>query len=246
LDRKIRVGAVSYLNTKPLIYGFERGMISESIELCFDYPANIAAMLLNEEIDIGLIPVAVIPKMPASWIISDHCIGADGPVASVCLFSDVPLNEITTILLDYQSRTSAALLKVLIKDHWKIAPELINTDKGFEDNIQGTTAGLVIGDRALQRRKNAKYIYDLAEAWISMTGLPFVFAAWVANKELPAYFIELFRQATAEGFSHIDEIVAANPFADYSLTDYYTKNISYELDDQKRKGLALFLQKLKL
>ena len=244
MDRKIRVGAVSYLNTKPLIYGFEKGIMKDEVELLFDYPANIAAMLLKDEIDLGLVPVAVIPKLKEQHIISDHCIGCDGEVGSVCLFSEVPMEEIKTILLDYQSRTSAALLKILLKEYWKTAPQLSEASQGYENNIEGSTAALVIGDRALKQRKKSRYIYDLGTAWKEMTGLPFVFAAWVANKKLDEKFIRSFNEVTSAGLQHIGEIAAANPFEHYDLYHYYTSNISYQLDESKRKGLELFLQKL--
>ncbi len=126
MEQKIRVGAVSYLNTKPLVYGFENGGMKNEVDLVFDYPANIARMLLNDEVDVGLVPVAIIPLLKEHYIISDFCIGASHPVASVCLFSDVPLQEIKEVLVDYQSRTSAALLKILLKEHWKIEPVLID------------------------------------------------------------------------------------------------------------------------
>src|SRR5689334_3017766 len=113
MDKKVRVGAVSYLNTKPLIYGFEEGMMKDEIELVYDYPARIAAMLLQDEIDVGLVPVAIIPLLKESYIITDHCIGADGKVGSVGLFSDVPIEQVTKVLLDYQSRTSVLLVRLL-------------------------------------------------------------------------------------------------------------------------------------
>ena len=241
MERKIRVGAVSYLNTKPLVYGFENGKMKDEIELFFDYPAKIAAMLLNDEIDIGLIPVAVIPHLNEHYIISDYCIGASRAVASVCLFSEVPLKDIKEILVDYQSRTSAALLKILLKQHWKISPALIDTNKNYQQNIKGTTAGLVIGDRALEQRSHSKYIYDLAEAWITMTGLPFVFAAWVANKKLSDEFVASFNKGTSLGLEHIKGIVATIDFKPYDLYKYYTINIDYKLDEKKDTALALFL-----
>ena len=234
------MGAVSYLNTKPLVYGFENGEMKDEIELFFDYPAKIAAMLLNDEIDIGLIPVAVIPHLKEHYIISDYCIGASQAVASVCLFSDVPLKEIKEILVDYQSRTSAALLKILLKQHWKISPALIDTNSEYQQNIKGTTAGLVIGDRALEQRSHSKYIYDLAEAWITMTGLPFVFAAWVANKKLSNEFVASFNKGTSLGLEHIKGIVATIDFKPYDLYKYYTVNIDYSLDDKKREAIQLF------
>jgi len=221
LERKIRVAAVSYLNTKPLTYGFEKGKMTDQMELMFEYPAKVAAMLLNDEADIGLVPVAVIPKLKEHHIISDYGIGADGEVASVCLFSDVPVEKISAVYLDYQSRTSVALLKILLEKHWKIAPQLIAPDEGYEERIAGTVAGLVIGDRALIQRKKSKYIYDLSAAWKEMTGLPFLFAAWVSNKKLPDDFIIGFNKATGAGLDHIDEIVAKTKFDDYDLQKYY-------------------------
>ncbi len=100
------MGAVSYLNTKPLLYGIERAGIRKDIDLIIDYPASIASMLLNDEIDIGLVPVAIIPLMEEAHINGNYCIGSNGNVASVCLFSETPVEKIETVLLDYQSRTS--------------------------------------------------------------------------------------------------------------------------------------------
>ena len=245
MERKIRVAAVSYLNTKPLIYGFEQGMMHDEVELITDFPSNIAGMLIEKEVDVALVPVATIPQLEEPHIITDYCIGTLGEVASVCLFSDVPLNEIKIILLDYQSRTSVGLLKVLLKDYWKINVELISSDIGYEEDIKETTAGLVIGDRAFIQRKKSKYIYDLGSAWKEMTGLPFVFAAWISNKKLPQEFIERFNEATAEGFKHFPAIIKANPYQFYDLEEYYTKNISFNLDDEKRKGLEEYLSRLK-
>src|ERR1700733_14352965 len=149
LDRKIRVGAVSYLNTKPLLYGIRQAEIISSIELTIDYPSRIASMLLRDEIDIGLVPVAIIPQMKEYHINGDFCIGSDGPVASVCLFSEEPMDRIEKVLLDYQSRTSVELARVLLKQYWKIAPELADGGEDFQDHIGGTTAGGGIGAPAL-------------------------------------------------------------------------------------------------
>jgi len=122
--RKIKVGAVSYLNTKPLIYGFQQGMMNNEIELIEDYPSSIAGMLLDNVIDVGLVPVAIIPRLKEHHIIGDYCIGTSGEVASVCLFSDVPIEQAEEVLLDYQSRTSVRLAKILLKEYWKVNPLL--------------------------------------------------------------------------------------------------------------------------
>ena len=238
------MGAVSYLNTKPLIYGFEKGMMEQEVDLVMDYPSNIALKLLNDEIDIGLVPVAILPALQEYHIISDYCIACDGEVASVCLFSEVPINEITTILLDYQSRTSVALLKILLKDHWGINPTLVEASVGYETLITGTIAGLVIGDRALQQRKKSKYSYDLGLGWKELTGLPFVFAVWVSNKPMEQQFIEKFNMANGVGIIEINTLVATNFFADYDLSFYYEKNIIFRQDFDMLEVITLFLDKL--
>lgn len=243
---KIRVAAVSYLNTKPLLYGIERHPVRDEIELIVDYPAKIAQMLIDDEVDIGLIPVAATLKLKEWHTVSDYCIGANGPVASVCIFSEMPIDEIETVYLDYQSRTSVNLAKVLLKEYWKKDVVFLDAKgEDFRQKIVGSTAGVIIGDRALEQRQHSTYIYDLAEAWKLHTGLPFVFAAWIANKKLPSAFERLFNEANSMGFDHIDDIVKQNPFEAFDLKNYYTKFIDYNLDETKRKAMQLFLEKLR-
>src|SRR5574338_133967 len=139
--KKIRVGAVSYLNTKPLLYGIKRHPVLNEIELIEDYPSRIAQMLIDDEVDIGLIPVAATLRLKEWYIDSDYCIGSDGTVASVCIFCDVPIGEVKKVYLDYQSRTSVNLAKVLLKEYWKKEVKLIDaTGEDFRDQIAGTTA----------------------------------------------------------------------------------------------------------
>lgn len=219
-------------------------MMQDELELVLDFPANIAKMLLNDEIDIGLVPVAILPELESYSLVSDYGIACDGPVASVCLFSEVPLNEVSEVLMDYQSRTSVKLARILLKDYWNINPLFIETDHDFSGRINGATAGVIIGDRALQQRKKSTYCYDLGEAWKAHTGLPFVFAAWVSNKPLDDAFIQRFNQANFYGLHHLQEIIDSNDNPGYSLKKYYNENIYFQLDEQKRKGLTLFLQLL--
>ena len=243
--KKIRVGAVSYLNTRPLLYGIRKHKISQQIELIEDYPSRIAQLLIEDKIDVGLIPVAAIPMLQEYHIISNYCIGSDGPVASVCIFSEVPIEEVKNIYLDYQSKTSINLARILLKQYWKKDVELIETrDEDFRDQIKGTTAGVIIGDRALEQRLKSKYIYDLGEAWMKHTGLPFVFATWVANKELPGEFINEFDEANAFGLKHLNEVIEETTYSNFNLKNYYNNYISYYLDDEKRKGMDLFLKLL--
>ena len=244
LDKRIRVGAVSYLNTKPLIFGVKRSGLMDRIDLIEDYPAKIAAMLLNDEIDVGLIPVAVIPQLKQHFIVTDYCIAAEGEVASVALFSEVPMEKIDKVVLDYQSKTSVNLAKILLKEYWKKEVVFEDAKEDFLQHIGGSTAAVVIGDRALQLANHSKYVYDLALAWKSFTGLPFVFAAWIANKPLDEDFLDAFNRANAYGVKHIEEVLAETSFTDYDLKKYYTKNISYELTDRKREALQKFISML--
>jgi len=246
-EEKIRVAAVSYLNTKPLLFGLRDASVADQLVLSMDYPAKIGQQLIADEVDLALIPVALIPQLPEHYIVSDYCIGADGPVASVCLFSDVPMEEIENVYLDYQSRSSVTLVRLLLRKYWKVRPVLLQASAGYEQKINGTTAGVVIGDRALQLRSRHRYIYDLAEAWINFAGLPFVFAAWVSNKKLPASFIGDFNKATGLGTTGeaLEKVIAENPCDFFDLHDYYTKHISFTLDADKKKGLEKFLQYLR-
>lgn len=246
LDRKIRVGAVSYLNTLPLVYGLKKEKIQQAIDLSFHYPSNVARELLENRVDVGLVPVAVIPELKEAHIISQYCIGASGPVASVCIFSEVPLHELTHIYLDYQSKTSVNLARVLLREYWKHEVKFLKAEDGFIEKIGGTTGAVIIGDRALRQVKISAFKYDLAEAWQKHTGLPFVFAAWVANITLPADFIALFDAANGEGFNHLDEIIRETDFPGYDLMKYYTSDIDYRLDDQKLAAIHLFHEKLRL
>jgi chorismate dehydratase len=246
LERKWRIGAVSYLNTRPLLYGIEQSGLMPQIELIKAYPAMIAQDLIDGKIDMGLVPVAVIPLLKEAHLVSKYCIGAESSVASVCLFSDVPMEQIEHVYLDYQSRTSVKLAKILLQQFWKKDVNFIKADEGYIHQINGTSAGVIIGDRALLARSSFKYVYDLAEAWIEHTGLPFVFATWIANKPIPADFIKAFDLANEYGLNHIDDVIALinDASSGYDLHTYFTKNISYDFNEQKKKGLALFLKSL--
>ncbi|MCW3091362.1 MAG: menaquinone biosynthesis protein [Ferruginibacter sp.] len=218
--------------------------MEKTVELVIDYPSNIASALLKDEIDVGLVPVAIIPEMKNHYIISDYGITSDGEVASVCLFSEVPVEDIKVVLLDYQSRTSVELIQILLTEYWKINPVFQTAELDFQQKISGSTAAVVIGDRAFEQRTVSKYSYDLGTAWKQLTGLPFVFAAWVSNKPLGNEFIQNFNEAIAFGLNHIDEVVKQNPFPLFNLQEYFTRFIRYGLTTANRRGLKMFLQKV--
>lgn len=245
---KIKISVVSYLNSKPFIYGIQHSDVINEIDLQLDIPAVCAQKLIDGTVDAGLIPVAVIPQLKEAHIISDHCIGAVGKVASVMLYSDVPLDEIKTVLLDYQSRTSVTLVKVLAQNFWNIHPEWIKAEANYENSISGTTAAVIIGDRTFGLEGRYRYVYDLAEEWQKFTQLPFVFACWVANKKLPDAFLSSFNKALQTGLDSRPQLIAeitASKRYNTDIDTYLNKSISYDLSDAKKQALQLFLSYLK-
>ncbi len=244
---KIKVTAVSYLNTKPLLYGIFKSPVAQYIDLQLDIPSVCAKKLIEGEADLGLVPVAVIPELKQATIVSDFCIGTVGEVRTVCIYGDVPIEEMRGIYLDYHSRTSVALTKILMREFWNIHPNLIQAHPGYEEKIGGYTGGLVIGDRTMGLAGKYKYSYDLGSAWMAMTNLPFVFAAWVATKPLAQDFLNQFNLALQRGIEEIPQLVylLPSPSPEFDLKTYFTKFISYNLDELKQKALDLFLAKLK-
>lgn len=244
MNKKIKISAVSYLNSKPLIYGLLHTNFKDEIELSLDIPSVCADKLLNDGADIGLVPIAILPMMKEYFILSDYCIGADGAVLSVNLYSDVSLDKIENILLDYQSRTSVMLCKVLAKHYWNINPNWINANDNFEEDIKGTTAGVIIGDRTFGMIDRHQYTFDLALEWKNFTDLPFVFACWVANKKLPEDFIERFNKTIAFGIENKEAAIQewiAKSNSKIDVREYLEKYISYPLNHKKRQGMELFL-----
>ncbi len=243
----IRISVVSYLNSKPFIYGLEHSKLLKNVQLSLDTPVVCANKLLNNEADIGLVPVAILPQMPKAQVISDYCIGAVGAVSSVKLYSQVSIDKVENILLDYQSYTSIALARMLAKEYWGINPKWIDADVGYEAEIVGTTAGVVIGDRTFELNTKFKFQYDLSEEWFKLTKLPFVFACWVSNKRLDVAFLKDFNTSLSMGLTELDTVVNEILLVEKYQVDvfHYLKHfISYVLDDEKRKGLSLFLDHL--
>ena len=245
---RIRISAVSYLNTKPFIYGLENSDLIKNVVLTLDIPSLCAFKLSNDLADIGLIPVAAMVDVPDARIISDYCIAASGTVRTVILVSNVPLNEIAKVILDDQSRTSVQLVKVLAKYFWKISPTWENGKTGIaEQEFDHTTAAVVIGDKAFAAANKFKYCYDLGEAWKTFTGFDFVFAAWIANKPLPIEFVSEFNQALGWGVQRIQEVIDEydKVYPDYRINEYFHENLCLVFDKPKRKGLELFLKLIK-
>lgn len=249
--KKIKVVAVSYLNTKPLLYGLvQQEALGNQIDLQLEIPSVCADKLLSGEADLGLIPVGAIPQLIKEGknpqVISDFCIGCEGAVKTVCIYSDCPIEEIEELYLDHHSRTSVQLVQILLKEYWKLNPVLLEAEDGFIEKIKGSRAAVVIGDRTIDLDKKHKYVYDLGETWEMHTGLPFVFAAWVSTKALSESFLKEFNNALANGIANIPKLVylLPNPNPSFDINTYFSKYISYNLDAAKLEALDLFLSKI--
>lgn len=241
---KVNISAVSYLNTIPFVYGLQQTPIKDDINLMLDYPAECARKVINGEADLGLVPVAAIPSIPLYNMVSDFCIGADGPVRTVVLMSHTPIESIERVYLDYQSRTSVVLAKVLSHNLWSIDPEWTPfTQEHSLKDIDPYDGLVIIGDKVFEHESHFKYKYDLAEEWKKLTGLPFVFAAWTANKKMDNRFVDTFNNALRKGVENIKESIEQYPPLGLSKDEaekYLRNNISFEFTKEKREGLKLF------
>lgn len=238
---------MSYLNSKPYLYGLGRFSDPELFEISTDIPAMCAEKLIGGQAEVGLIPVAMWPSLPGARPVSGYGIAADGQVDSVLLCSQVPLEKIRRIVLDLESRTSANLARILAQEHWHIAPEWVQEDPQHRigPNYLPESA-VLIGDRALQFKGSYSYQYDLAAAWKTHTGLPFVFALWISNGVLPDGHEEALQKAFRKGLDAMEEVIrlhaAEYPYAD--LPQYLKERIKYRIGEQELNAVALYLQKL--
>jgi chorismate dehydratase len=239
---KIKISAVSYTNTKPFIYGIQHTDFINKIELSLDTPSDCAQKLIDNKVDIGLIPVAATLSLPYWEIVADYCIGAVGAVNSVFIFSNCEIHLVKRLQLDPQSRSSNNLARVLLKNFWKIEPEFISNAPDYTQSTDPETAFVLIGDRTFGKKDQYKYAYDLAEEWQKFTGLPFCFAAWIANKPIPKEFINEFNQVLKYGLDHRPELFKELPKIDnFDVEHYLMHNIDFDLTEKKKEALYLFL-----
>ena len=244
----LKISAVSYLNTFPFVYGIQKSGFLSDYRLDLDVPSVCAEKLRSGEVDIALIPVGALTASPSFEFITDFCIGAVSKVRTVLLLSRKPLDEIKEIGLDWDSKTSVRLVQVLTKHHWKINPAWKSLGPGQVAVETESDAVVAIGDKTFKLVRQYPYCYDLAEEWISFTGLPFVFAAWVTLKPMPQTAIESLNKALEFGVNHITGTLEY--FKDRlpegeDCKSYLEHNISYQFNDEKKKGLDLFLSYLK-
>ena len=237
---KVKVSVVSYINSTPFVFGLENST-NDNLIISKDIPSICAEKLISGQVDIGLIPIAMMKQVPNANIISDFCIGGNGKVASVLLVSNSPIENINVVYQDSQSRTSVALAKILMRDYWKKNVEWKSEPDHFL--IPKENEGIVIiGDRALEHVDKFSYCYDLSEHWKIHTGFPFVFACWVANKKIDDSIIKSLNTAFQNGIESIHQF-SNNIATKGKITgeEYLTKFIQYHLTEDAKKGMQLFL-----
>lgn len=243
-QHSLRVGAVSYLNTKPLIYELTR--IAPDIDLRLEVPSRLADQLATGELDLALIPSVESFQDPDYTIVSDACIGCRGPVLSVKLFSRVPMAQIRTLALDEGSRTSAALTKILLWERYRVAPQCELLPLGNTIHDATTDAVLLIGDRAIHPPDLPfEASWDLGSEWRAWSGLPFVFAMWVGRRDRDWSQIDVaLRAARDRGLQHLESIAHAEAPRVRLTTDeclgYLRDNLHFVMGPQERRGLELF------
>ncbi|MDB4650667.1 menaquinone biosynthesis protein [Pirellulaceae bacterium] len=241
---KVKVGAVSYLNTKPLIESLESR--NEQIELSLEIPSRLASKLQNGELDIALIPSVEAFRISGAKVLSDACIGCRGPVWSVKLVSRLPFSEIKTLALDEGSRTSIGLTRILLHKRFGIEPRVSTLPIDRSPNEFDCDAALVIGDRAMHLSdSDFKYHWDLGEEWCNWTGLPFVFAMWVTTAEAPCPdLIQAFSSARDFGVSQIEQIAkreASNfQLSVESCTRYLREHLNFYIGENERAAIERY------
>lgn len=243
---RTRVSIINYSNTIPFTYGLLNSKDLQPLaEFSYGYPAQVAEMLCHNQVDVSIISVGAIPSIPNAHIISNYCISATNQVDSVLLCSNRPIDQIETIVLDYQSRTTNILVQILARYAWNVTPKFIMGTAGYETEANDF-AKVIIGDRALNNASQFSYVYDLANEWNKTFHLPFVFAAWVANKRLSKDFLTEFENACQFGIEHIEDAISfvGKEFS-FDIRNYLYHSVEYELSDEKRSSMELYFEKAK-
>jgi chorismate dehydratase len=251
--KRLRISAISYLNTAPLMWDFEHGSVDAGFDISYTLPAQCAARLRDESADIGIIPAAAYCSIPDLAIIPGVAIASRRAVRSILLVSKVPLKKIRTVALDTSSITSVALTRVLFAKWWGGGERVFSAmAPDIAQMLERHDAALVIGDPALQIDRSRYVTYDLAEEWIRFTGKPFVFAFWAVRQAAlrdaanDLDLAALFQQSRDHGLAPenvgciVREWAPRLGLTEAAVSDYLTQHIYYSLDAECLAGLRLF------
>jgi chorismate dehydratase len=242
----VRLGAGTYLNTRPLIFCLRR--FARDVEVLVDVPSRLADDLAAARLDVAMAPSIEYSRNPGYSIVSDACVACDGPVRSVKLYSRVPVGRIHTLALDEGSRTSAAMARILLKERFALEPRFQRLPIGTPLEDSTADAAVLIGDRGILPPKGRfEFVWDLGEQWARWTGLPFVFAMWIARPGVDLQgFDEILAAARDEGVSRLAEIAHLEAptlgISEAECLSYLRDNLDFELGERQRQGLELFLK----
>jgi chorismate dehydratase len=230
-----RIALVNYINAKPFGFGLS-SYADTNFEVLMANPAECAKLYEQGSVDIALIPVGALHYIQDYQVITDFCIGCNGAVKTVCIFSDQELKNCHTIYLDDHSRTSALLCKLIIGEYFKMQP---NYAPASVENLvlESGAAKLMIGDKVFENEHDYKFKYDLGSIWLEWKNLPFAFAVWIARKNTNVEIIKHLNLALAEGIDHVAELSQE----DDELALYFSKHISYVLNEGKRRSMQIYL-----
>lgn len=238
---KHRIAAVSYVNTLPFIAGLESPEIKDEVEVVLAHPARCAELLERGEVDIALCPIGALPALKKYHVITDYCIGCDGPVRTVSIYSHQPFNEVEQVVLFAESRTSNVLVQILNREFWKY-PIRFTSNSSISSTFSISSSFLFIGDLCFQKEKEFAYRTDLGQAWKEYSGLPFAFACWVSREVIEPAFIDKLNKVFAQGIASIDRLSFGQGMDEDVMKDYLRKNISYPLDAGKKEAMRLFFE----
>ena len=247
---RLRISAISFLNTTPLMWDFDHGPAGDNFDISYTVPSACAADLAKGNADIGIIPAAAYTTVPNLVILPGVAIASRQEVRSILLVSKVPVEKIQTVALDTSSLTSVALVKVLFARWWGGETTFTSMDPDLESMLLQNDAALLIGDSALKVNRSKFLTYDLAEEWFRFTGKPFVFAFWAVRQEVLSRssldLCAVFNKSRDHGLepNHVAQIVHAWSsklgISEQTARDYLTGSIHFHLDDDCLDGLRLF------
>jgi chorismate dehydratase len=239
---------VSYLNTVPLVWGMLHGSQRGLFDLDFDIPARCADKLAAGEVDIGIVPAAEVPRLGLD-VIPGAGIACHGDVRSILLISKVPPGEIRVLAADSSSRSSVALSRIILRERYGARPVLVSMPPDVTSMLEAADAALIIGDPALRVDPAALpyTVLDLGGEWVSMTGLPMVFAVWARRKNVsPGGLEQAFLDSAHFGLAHLDEIVLCESetrgLSKELARDYLVRNLVMELGEREYRGMRRFLE----
>ncbi len=233
---------VNYLNSKPFEYGLKNYKEEQDWKIITATPATCAQIYKDQEADIALLPVGALHNLHDYEIITDYCIGCNGEVRTVCIFSNEPLEECHLLHLDTHSLTSILLSKLLTTEY--LGLDINYRSLSITDYAAAPgEAVLMIGDKVFEYENSFRYKYDLGALWKDWTGLPFVFALWIKRKGIDEKISLQMNTAFEYGISHLPDVISLEKNDTTDLYYYFSHHIQYKLDDQKRQALQLFLEK---